>query len=488
MARPEADLSRMNEENILKANSKIKEPVAAGSIAPKKFPLDIKPILATAVQSIAIVKDIPYRLHEAIPDSKGLKFSLSQGLQAISEQKKHFEEGKMPSEEFLEKNKEELENIVFGGSFSPEKMEEILREKDGAGLVKLNLKKEPHYYQNRSLEALKIIVEKFNIHDIRLGIRWENVDKDGTYDFNYYQDYLDYLLKSEYCKRHIVRVCLNVGPIKVFRWKEEHVPEHRLKKLTVIPDKRSKITSECELAAAGLEHLDKLLSYLTGKDENGNIVKEQKYTEEELSRIDAQANNEGFNPFGENEWIMSSEFEKNCLKKIHAYLPDAKLLVNSAGVLQMAKIRKLFNELINEDESFKGKLKMGINYYYALPPFSQLPIIRNIDGITVSKFFGKNLAAENIEASRKDGFDIEGTEAQGEEWEEAKTPGNSLYEFQGMVIRFKRTMLDQTKQSVIRYWGLEQKAKEYMYHELNDEHKGIIRVMSTVNNKGPVLA
>lgn len=474
MARLEAELPNMDGKYLPETDGEA-DSVVVGTMPVKKFPIDIQPFL----DILSAIGEIPDRFKEAVPDKSGAKIGLFEGLSAVSEQKMHFEQGKVSCGEFLDKNKKELENIVFGGSFSPEKMEEVLRKADGRPKA-FSDKDDPYseYYHNKSLEALKMVVEKYRIHDVRLSIRWEEVTRNGQFDFGYYKDFLDYLLKSKYCMENDVKTCLNLGPVKVSRWKEDFVPKSVLEKLPAIPGPREHVTPKSELGKAGLEHLDTMLKYLI-----------ENYKKEELARIGkVQANNEGFNPFGEHEWIMSDEFEKKCLQKIHSYFPDSRLLVNSAGLLQAARIRKLFNELIEEDGTLQGKLVMGINYYYALPPFAHIPVLRNIDTVTVTKIMAfRNLAAENIRASRKDGYEIEITEAQMEPWGNVVSPGNSLHEFQGMVIRCNKTMLDQKIKSVIRLWGLEEMAVKDMNGSLTQDHKDMIDLWGTVNNRASVI-
>lgn len=83
------------------------------------------------------------------------------------------------------------ENITLGCSFSPEYCEQIGIE-------------EP-------LESLKFVHSKLHIKDIRFGLRWNRIDSGNELSLSYYKKYLDFLLSKD------INLCLNIGPIKVFR-------------------------------------------------------------------------------------------------------------------------------------------------------------------------------------------------------------------------------------------------------------------------------
>ena len=157
-----------------------------------------------------------------------------------------------------------LSNVTIGASFSPEESE----YKD------LN--------RTQIIEALKVIHQTFGIKDIRLGIRWNKaVDAEGGLDLSYYKPFLDYCLKNN------VSLTLNIGPIKTFRWPEDHVPQTVLEKLSHTLQKGQTIKMQSELAKQAVAYLKELLNTL-----------ENSYSNEELKNIVMiQPENEAFKGF-----------------------------------------------------------------------------------------------------------------------------------------------------------------------------------------------
>ncbi|NLE31055.1 hypothetical protein GX618_02145, partial [Candidatus Dojkabacteria bacterium] len=118
-------------------------------------------------------------------------------------------------------------SIVLGTSFSPEYAKSLGCE--------------------NPLKLLKIINKELGIKDIRLGLRWNVVERDKKISLDYYDKYLKYLFKND-CK-----VCLNIGPIKIFRWPEEHIPRQ------ISVKKGEYITPDMDIAKYSYQYFEKLL-------------------------------------------------------------------------------------------------------------------------------------------------------------------------------------------------------------------------------------
>jgi hypothetical protein len=188
-------------------------------------------------------------------------------------------------------SKSNLDNMIIGCSFSPE----MFRQ------------------EKEALDALKLVVNEFHIKDIRLGIRWNRaVDSAGKAHVGYYRRFIDY------CIREKANICLNVGPIKTFRWPEQHVPQFVTENIENIAPKSGIISLQDEIAQEALDYLNDLLEIL--KREYGKNKKT-------FSAI--QPENEPFVKFGTYRWTMSDEYLKNVLKLIRGYFPEPDILLNS---------------------------------------------------------------------------------------------------------------------------------------------------------------
>jgi hypothetical protein len=81
---------------------------------------------------------------------------------------------------------------------------------------------------DQAMDGLKIIVEEWNIKDLRMGIRWSTVDKTpdtNKLDLSHYTPFLDY------CFEKNVKIVLSLGPIKSPGYPEEYIPWHVWQKI-----------------------------------------------------------------------------------------------------------------------------------------------------------------------------------------------------------------------------------------------------------------
>lgn len=388
----------------------------------------------------------------------GLGYAAESAYEAFSEQRRDMNRASVDNKRFFKENRGLLQKIEFGCSFSPEEYHEISNDPDFSA----------REVKDESQEALRIIVEDLGIKNVRLGIRWnETVDYEGNFDFGFYKQYLDY------CFQNNVSVCLNVGPIKTFRWPEDHVSKHVMSNPQNIPPEYSFIRPKTQLAQESEKYLDQLFEYFTTT-----------YTPLELSNIQIiQPENEPFMSFGENKWLMHQSYIKSLTNKINQYFPKAAILLNSGGYSNLETIAETFEEIRSEIPDIK--LVSGFDYYYLLPSQPSIPFLGQLDQVALSKILKGDICTQNKQRSKEIGYDIEITEGQAEPWGEHKSPGNKAKEFRFMVLRTAENILDTRKSgnSTLRIWGIEKLVKKMVHRsELTQEHEKIIELIMMINS------
>jgi len=316
--------------------------------------------------------------------------------------------------------------IIWGTSFSPE-YSWYLGDKD-------------------PLETLRVIREDLNIQDFRLGLRWNTVEKNKKVSLGFYEKYLDYLLKSN------CNICLNVGPIKVMRWPEEHIPEY------IDVEERSVVKKDSELAKYAFEYFQKLLVLLKenyGKEKN----------------ISFQIENECYNRFGHKRLLMSDEYLIEIANILHEFFPKNNLMMDSAARKDLRKLLHLFEILVQKDLYKWKQLTVGINYYSMVPEIR--PLLKRIEALTF--FYPWSMPLSNLKKLQKQyDFGLEISEAQFEPWGSQTLPGNSLEELKYVAKHCLKIFPDDYKGKVIRLWGMEEFGLKMKEERLTSEHKEII--------------
>ncbi|MDY0097187.1 MAG: hypothetical protein RBS01_02440 [Candidatus Dojkabacteria bacterium] len=312
--------------------------------------------------------------------------------------------------------------IVLGTSFSPE-------------YAKYIGSRDP-------LDLLKVINRDLGIDDIRLGLRWNVVQKDKEISLDFYDKYLEYLFKNN-CK-----VCLNVGPIKVFRWPEDHIPKD-------IEVKESIVTPDSDIAKYSYEYLDNLLTLL--KQKYGN----------RLDDVMFQLENEAFFKFGRLRITMSKEYLLSLTEILRSHFPNNRVMFNSAGRKNLKSVVELFKDISDKGIYTPQSLVLGFNYYF------KLPNIPTKDPIT--SFSLLSMSIKKLHRYQKEmGFGLEISEGQFEPWGKQKTPGNSYSDYEYLLEKCKRYFPNDYQYKLLRLWGTEELALKIFKDTLEDEHKRII--------------
>lgn len=381
---------------------------------------------------------------------------------AIWDQMQTHNRAKEGNDKFLAENSHKLQKLEFGCSFAPE---EFLTEEDYAAEdITQSLG-----YKNafRSLAWITDL-EGLNMKHVRLGTRWNmTVGANGNFNFGFYKPFFDLCLKND------VKVCLNIGPIKQFRWPETHIAENVLSSVD-IPPEGSTITPEMDLVTQGLDYVEALFSYL-----------KTEYAPWALANIEViQPENEPYTDFGKRRWKMDQAYIWLLAQKINEHFPQASILLNSAGYSNLEEIRDTFKRITTNIPPLKGKLISGFDYYYKLPKNPELPIIREeLDPVTKSRIFAGDICESNIRWARKYGYRIELTEGQTEPYGYRTSPGNSAEGFRFMLLRTIENILDIAGQekSVFRIWGIEKLAPRFIFGTQTEEHERIIEIIKYVN-------
>lgn len=335
-------------------------------------------------------------------------------------------------ESFISQNSEVLKKIEFSHSFSPEQMEWISTIDEFENKNKAS-----------SIETVKFFYEKLKIKNIRLGIRWSDVDQNGNINLEKYKSLISFALENN------LSICLNIGPIKTFRWPEVYIPQRFLNNFN-----KNIIDSNSEISKASLNYLEKLFKQFEidfGKDffEKVEVI---------------QPENEMYNPFGPTEWTVSESHMINVIKLIKNYFPKSKILISVSGGpnsknIFTSDISKAQNLILKIKNFFDPKkLIIGINYYYKIPG---MPIDKNgmmLDNFSLLKFLrGKSIFKKAFDFSKENGNELEISELQFEHWGEINTPGTSFQEFQFSLLRVldELNIKDYDNKFVIRLWGSE---------------------------------
>lgn len=365
----------------------------------------------------------------------------------------------LSTENFLQKYSKEITKVRIGCSFNPEHW--IFEHKSDSPLSYVESATHSDEQKDLIMRAAKFIVGDLKIKDIRLSIRWSKVYKDGEIDFGYYDSLFKYFFSQD------VNICLNIGPIKTMRWPEEQVPVKVLEILGEIPTKGKVLTPSDELAKVSRDYLKQMLKFL-----------KEKFTQDQLLKITSfQADNEAFNKFGEYGWTFSEKLEASFIKLIDKELPNRQILLNSSGRNDM--LQNL--DLVNRTSIPIKRFIFGYNYYYKVPGQSHFPL-RYLDNINLS--FPFSISTSNLKRlSISKGFAIEISELQGEPWMHIKSPGNSVKEFRFTLLRSIISMLNlqDERNSIIRYWGIEDIVVKKLADKNTKEHEEIFNIIRKIN-------
>ncbi len=366
------------------------------------------------------------------------------GRQALDlvEQRRAWAEASRPNGEFIARHQDKLASLRLGASFAPEQW--------------------PADRPHEALAGLRLTVDGLGLRDLRLGVRWSRAaEADGRVSLGAYAPYVDTALTAG------AAVCLNVGPVRTFRWPEEHVPPGVLEATQPLPPAGGRLEPAAPLAVAALVFLDGLLAALRAAYGPAFAA--------------LQAENEPFYPLGVHRWLMSPAYVETVIERIVAAFPAAALLVTSAGRLNLLDVRDLFVRLLARDGRFAGRLVAGFDFHYKTPLRDSVPVVRHFDQISYAQPFAPTLAEQRRHA-RGLGYRLEVTEGQMEPYGHLTSPGNSARDFRYMLLRCLDEVLDRRAPALIRLWGVEELTKRMLAGRLTNEHRQIIELIEAINS------
>lgn len=344
----------------------------------------------------------------------------------------------LKAQETLEKDKvnEFTKNLNLAISFSPEHLR-WLQDQEKFKNKKIT-----------NLEFLDFVTKELHTKNVRLGLRWCNIDQNGQLQLGEYEEII------RYCLNNSVQLTLNIGPIKTFRWPEVFVPDYILDDLNLRDHQKLVITSTQEISKRSGTYIENLFELF--KEKFGPNFFDKVYA--------IQPENELFNPFGERLWTLDQSHILELTKVINKYFPNSKILFSGSGDINesdlanpdILKIQNLIR-FLSENTTIKNKFIIGLNYYYLAPGFP-----KNSRGIILDNFSRlKAINGDDIFLNLKkfaEEFDveIEITELQFEPWGEFTSPGSSEEEFIFQILRLSQE-LRLLERLNIRLWGAELK-------------------------------
>lgn len=364
----------------------------------------------------------------------------------LLDQHETWQEASRPNSEFFSRHSGALARLTLGGSFAPEQFGSRPEQR------------------REAMEALQLAHKELGVKQMRLGVRWDRVERpDGELSFAAYKSTWDYALGNG------LDVAANLGPIRVFRWPEDHVPKHVLEKT---PQKSyATLTPETELSKRGFDYLERLMAMM------------QRDYGMSLSAVSMlQLENEPFYPMGAHDWQFNSDYILRVAEIMDAAWPGREILTTTAGRLNLDDISELYSQMLRE-ERWKGRLVSGFDFHFKTPKREAAPVLRYFDQINYAHPFAETTLS-HIDDSRELGFRIEVTEGQMEPFHQLTSPGNSARDLRFLILRLLDKVFDPQKPALLRIWGLEELAKRMLRGEMTSEHKQIVEIFEAINAPG----
>ena len=358
------------------------------------------------------------------------------------EQKKFYQDAKLSNQDFLQKFPE-LKNLELATSWSNEEYLNLVQDSVGAGL-------DPALPLDKVLDGLKFIVEELGIKNIRLRLTWQDLELENG---NLQIKEIDKKV-FEYLFSQKVRICLNIGPIKCFRYPEMHLPQRVFALEDTPKEKEHFLSEESLIAKESLVYLKNLCKLIRS---NFDEVKFDKYVKM------IQLDNEPKSRFGLHKWLLSDEYMVKTFLIAEKFFPKQKYLINSPFIpydwteLLEPDLQHCLNLVKKLPQTIQNKIILGINFYNFVPNIPKLPFF-NIHPDNYSAFeamFG------SLQKTLRDlPFVYEVTESQFEDWGDKypfNLPGNSAEHLRYTLLRHARKLLPANRGKKLRVslWGIE---------------------------------
>lgn len=337
---------------------------------------------------------------------------------------------KINEDKWLEFYKSTFDYIILGATFEPAKFGN----------------------QDEALKALEFLMSILKIKEIRFAIKW-NVIGDEI-DLSYYKPFF------EIFNKHDAKICLNLGPIKTYRWPEIHLPKKYDKELKSLRKFPFVANIDAKIFKTSLNFLENLCTKI--KLEFPDFIKN-------ITMV--QANNEAFNPFGVPNITLPFQHEIDCQKLLKKHFPSLLILSNSAGRYQLNKLTK-----IAKNTDYKNTF--GLDFYYLVPE-NNYPILNNLDAISFGFPFNPSLNYFIKQVERTQNY-FEFTEVQIESWGNITQTGDDIDNIKYVLTRIASYKPKTQSHLVLRLWGIEDLVNNYF--KGSKKHIEIVKLISRINS------
>lgn len=329
--------------------------------------------------------------------------------------------------------------------------------------IKLGCTFTPEKYpdQDSVQDGFSFVLKKMKMKYIRFPLRWNQIQQpDGILSLERYKSYFETV--SIHSPQ--ANICLNIGPLKTADWPEVHAPDKIIDKHQPLPHWPTELQKNHPLIQESAEYLHQLCRLLRNE-----------MPQKSLDAIDCfQLNNEGFNPFGHHNIVMSVETELFFESIVHAYFPGRQTLFNSSGRLQLGKCLEAGNKSLSP-------ARIGIDYYYHTP-YNDKPIIKNIDTLDLPFFWTPSMK-KTIREIEKSRHILEFTETQMEKWGHITYPGNSVQALESIIQRLVKYKPKHQEALLLRLWGVELLSYEFIKGTQTNEQEKMLELIQHYNTK-----
>jgi hypothetical protein len=378
--------------------------------------------------------------------------------------------------EFEIQNSKMLQNTGFGDTFDPARC--MPTTPKGENPITFVESQAGQIGQQDCVNALRFEIEDEAVRNIRFPISWQDsVDANGNFSMAYVAPYLSELENDINPVTHRpVQVTLSDGPLKSPGWPETHLS-------TLTTDS---VDANTTLVPSGtLPPVDYEFTPASNKLYPNLLIPASNWLNDVMQYISKndpkiqtiQLDNEPLNRFGDLQWTMSPEFEKQYVQIARKYIPHAVFLVNFAGIANLAnglddknapdlekelqngfellQLQQMFSKesIINEIINYRkvllsamngeGDVVIGIDYY---DETSNSPTIKvNINGKSYEVLVDTNALIDITEKLAGDTNPIAKlhrlhipvviTESEAEPWTPYSDPGKSVHNFEYTVVR-----------------------------------------------------
>lgn len=388
-------------------------------------------------------------------------------LTAVLDQENTWENAVDSNSDFLKKN--DFSNVVIGCSFSRDHLNFLYNKY-------ISPKKEA---TDQDVRAALHLLHGIGIEHFRVGIPidTQTSPEPGQFVFDKHRSTFDTILDFE------GKICKGLG-LKVQRWPEYYFPDY-FAQYYEIPEIGATISSDNRLANFMMSFIEsRVVPFL--KKEYGNLDSTQWNNESYAKKI------------AERQWVMAEDFMLDGIAMIRSHFPKERILMNSTSETNLTEIDNTFS-LARDDKVLDWQEAIyGVNFYPNIPKTRNLTGIQEgllqaigkdapfLDPITRSVMdHGGNRFHTFRDRARARGAPMEVTELQLEPFldpgGDIMSPGSSVQEARFTLARARNHIINADMPSLIRIWGAEWLAFQFMTGRATKDHLQIADLIERIN-------